>query len=316
MGAKKPSKTKKDSGSSNETTGIPQFADVLKDILVTDNSPDIKMVNKGQYLEAFELLEDAEACQLTPMLIGPPGTGKTLLARSYASSRNREFEWLTLDESTKPVHLIGSFDPVATLNEGFTNKSFLPGPLTRMMAFGGIFLANELNRATEFTQNSFLEPLEERSVMLPRLGRIKATDDFFLICAANPGDMAGTHRISEALKDRIKVWIKLDYPERSVEMEIIKANTPEAKLSKDFMDLTHRLVVETRRSREIERPASVRSAIAIAKLAARRESQDGNLSVQDFSKIATQVLTGGIKVRPGLQEDTVVKKIVSSVVRS
>lgn len=315
MGAKKVTKETTDDNKSSSKKSYTQFSEVIDNILVQDDTPEITLVNKGQYQEAFELLEDAEACQLTPMLIGPPGTGKTLLARTYAMSRGRDFEWMTLDESTKPVHLVGAFDPVVTINKGFTPESFLPGPLTQMMAFGGIFLANELNRATEFTQNSFLEPLEERSVLLPRLGRIKAKDEFYLICAANPGDMAGTHRISEALKDRIKVWIKLDYPSRSVEMEIIKANTPESTLSSDFLELTHRIIIETRKSREIERPASVRSGIAIAKLASRKQDA-GNLSLQSFGKIAYQVLQGGIKVRPGISEDSVIKRIVDSVVRA
>ena len=77
-----------------------QFYKLMEKSFVSNNEPDVKLVKKGQYKLAFELLEDAEACQLTPILIGPPGTGKTLLARSFASSRNKNFEWMTLDEST------------------------------------------------------------------------------------------------------------------------------------------------------------------------------------------------------------------------
>ncbi|MHA1304614.1 MAG: AAA family ATPase [Candidatus Heimdallarchaeaceae archaeon] len=287
----------------------------LEGLIIEDNAPDVKLVNKGQYKIAFELLEDAEACQLTPILVGPPGTGKTLLARSFATSRKRDFEWLTMDESTKPAHFIGSYDPAETIRRGFTKEAFIPGTLVKMMVLGGIFLANELNRATEYTQNTLLEPLEERSIMIPRLGRIKAHDEFFLISAANPGDMAGTHRLSEALKDRIKVWISLDYPSRTVEMEIIKANTPQTKLSKDFFNLTYQLVDMTRKSREIERPASIRSAIAIAKLAGRKEKIDGDLSLADFRSIAKMVLKGGIKPKPGFDAEIIVNKIVSNVVR-
>lgn len=291
------------------------FYDILQSCYVTSIAPDVQMVNKGQYKEAYELLEDAEACQLTPMLIGPPGTGKTLLARTFAASRGRESEWITMDESTKPSHFIGAFDPGETLKRGFVKEAFLAGPLTKMMVLGGVFLANELNRATEFTQNTFLEPLEERSIMLPRLGRIKARDSFFLICAANPGDMAGTHKLSEALKDRIKVWINLDYPTRGVELEIIHANIPQCKLSKDYIELTYDIIEATRKSRDIERPASIRSAIAIAKLAGKKEADSGDLALADFKHIAKMVLLGGIKPRPGQDADNVVSKIVNAIIK-
>ncbi|MCY3413843.1 MAG: AAA family ATPase [Candidatus Heimdallarchaeota archaeon] len=298
-----------------EKISAENFQQLLTSSFISNQEPDVKLVAKGQYKEALELLEDAEACQLTPMLIGPPGTGKTMLARSFATSRGREFEWLTMDESTKPVHMIGAFDPSETLKRGFVQEAFLVGPLTRVMVTGGIFLANELNRATEFTQNSFLEPLEERSLMIPRLGRIKSHPEFFMICSANPGDMAGTHRISEALKDRIKVWIQLDYPSRSVEMEIIKNNIPQSRVTKDYLDLTHQLIDATRKSREIERPASIRSAIAITKLAGRKMEISNDLTYGDFKKIAYQVLSGGIKPKPGNNAETTINRIINQVVK-
>ncbi|GAH40373.1 unnamed protein product, partial [marine sediment metagenome] len=48
---------------------------------------------------------------------GPPGVGKTILCRYFASLRakekkNKSFFWLTMDESIKPSHFIGSFYPL------------------------------------------------------------------------------------------------------------------------------------------------------------------------------------------------------------
>ncbi|WP_457558945.1 AAA family ATPase [Candidatus Harpocratesius sp.] len=303
------------SGNKKSAPSSVDFYKLLQSSFICDHSPDVELVNKGQYKIAFDLLEDAQACQLTPILIGPPGTGKTLLARSFAAAQNRDFEWMTMDEATKPTHFVGSFDPGETLKRGFVKEAFLPGPLTKMMVVGGIFLANELNRATEYCQNSFLEPLEERSLLLPRLGRIKAKDDFFLICAANPSDMAGTHRLSEALKDRIKVWIKLDYPSRAVEMDIIHANIPHSKLSKDYLNLTYELIAATRKNRDIERPASIRSAIAIAKMAGLHQQKNKNLKMKKFKEIAQLVLSGGIKPRPGQDAEKIIKNIVSTVAK-
>lgn len=273
-----------------------------------------RVVLKGQYKEAIELLKDAAASQLTPMLLGPPGTGKTLIARYFAQTEGRGFEWMTFDESTKPQHLLGGFDPAITFKEGFVRKAFLPGPLTKMMVIGGVFFANELNRATEYTQNTLLEPMEERSAFLPRIGRIKADDQFFLIAAANPSDLAGTHRLSEALKDRIKLWIPLDYPPRSIEKEIVKANVPELQLPADILDRIFDIVEATRTAREIEKPASVRAAIALSKILKLR-SADGTIDDETFSNLAFKVLYGSVKFRPGVDERKILRGIISKVTK-
>ena len=201
---------------------------LIKDVLAEE----LEIVTTGQYGKALELLRDAEATGLFPALVGPPGVGKTILCRYFASERakenkNKSFHWLTMDESIKPSHFIGSYDPAITLKKGFVLEAFNPGPLLSAMLEGGTFLANEINRATEYSQNTLLEPLEEASISIPHLGRIRADEEFFFISAMNPEELSGTHRLSEALKDRIKVWIKLDYPQKSTELEIIRVNLPE-----------------------------------------------------------------------------------------
>jgi len=276
----------------------------------------IQIVLKGQYLEAYELLKDSEAAGLTPAIIGPPGVGKTLICRYYAMMTGRPFFWVTLDEGTKPSHLIGSFNPAVVLEKGFTIEAFEPGPLTLAMVLGGVFVANELNRASEYVQNVFLEPLEERSYYIPHIGRIKAESSFFFIASMNPSELAGVHRISEALRDRIQVWITLTYPDRETELEIVRLHCKEYYIPNDVLEKIYDIVSRTRSHSAIEKPASIRATISIAKLTAEYLKREGSISDEELAKIAKHVLIGSIKIRPGVKREEVVKSIIEDVLKT
>ena len=293
---------------------------LIKDVLAEK----LEIVTTGQYGKALELLRDAEATKLFPALVGPPGVGKTILCRYFASERakenkNKSFHWLTMDESIKPSHFVGSFDPAIVLRHGFTIEAFNPGPLLSAMLEGGTFLANEINRATEYSQNTLLEPLEEASISIPHLGRIRANENFFFISAMNPEELSGTHRLSEALKDRIKVWIKLDYPQKSTELDIIRINLPENfTISESELEDIYSIIDETRRNKiDIEIPASIRAGIAMAKLLGRKRAQEKKKHLKEestniyLSDIAKHVLLGSIKPKPGGNVERIITSIIN-----
>ena len=270
------------------------------------------IVIKQQYKDAFDILEDCENAGLIPGIIGPPGVGKTLLLRAYAEKSGRSFEWVTGDEGVRPSHLIGSFNPALVLNQGFSLESFEPGPLLKAMIYGGVFGLNECNRLPEYVQNSLLEPFEELTLNVQRLGRVRAHDDFFPVITQNPEEMAGAHRLSEALRDRIRVWIRLGYPRKATEMEIVKVNCPEYKLSDQTLENVYSLVSATRVSTDIEMPASIRAGISIARLASemakREKKKDIDHSI--LSNAATYVLTGALRFRPGVDPEPAVTRLI------
>ncbi|RLF24614.1 MAG: hypothetical protein DRN15_01160 [Thermoprotei archaeon] len=275
----------------------------------------IDIVLKGQYKEAYELLRDAEEAGLTPAIVGPPGVGKTLLCRYYAQQTGRPFYWVTLDENTKPSHLIGAFNPAVVLDRGFTLDAFEPGPLTLAMIDGGVFVANELNRASEYVQNIFLEPLEERSYYIPHIGRIRAADGFFFIASMNPQEIAGVHRLSEALRDRIHVWITLTYPDKDTELEIVRFHCRDLYIPDEILNKIYAIVARTRKHPEVEKPASIRSTIAMARLVAKKASRTGDYSDEVVAEAAYNVLLGTLKPRPGVRVEKVARSIISEVLR-
>jgi MoxR-like ATPase len=182
------------------------------------------------------------------------------------------------------------------------------------MLNGGVFLANEVNRATEYTQNSLLEPLEEKTLSIPHIGRVKSSLGFFFIGAMNPSELVGTHRLSEALKDRFNVWIELDYPDKKTEMRIIKYNNPYYKVDESILEKIYLIINRTRTHHQIQTPASLRSGIALARLTGVAKKKTKKDSNKILKEIARNVLFGAIQTKPGVKTNDVINNIISQVI--
>ena len=277
------------------------YTKLLNDAEVKDLRSNAPIILEGQYKEAYDAMLDAYNAGLYVGLIGPVGSGKTALCRKFAEDLKRPFDWVTFSDLVRPSNLIGSFDPTLVFKYGFDTAAFVPGPFTISALQGGVFLANELNRGDEYVLNSLLDALEERKLYIPALKKWYAVDkQFYLIAAMNPSETRGTRRLPSAIKDRIKVWIQLGYPKRSVEQKIVETHCPEYKLTPSQIELVLELVHRTRDDAAVESPASIRSSIGIARLASERAKRlNTALDNATIAVAARLVLTEALKMKPG-----------------
>jgi MoxR-like ATPase len=288
------------------------FRKMLEKSIVENIRIEHPVVLKGQYETAYSLLKDALDTGITPCLVGPPGVGKSLLARKVAEDTARSFHEVFFDENVTPSRLIGSFDPALVVRSGRNISSFEPGPLIRAMVEGGLFVAHELNRATEFCQNSLIAPLEERHYHLFPLGMVKAQESFAFVATQNPIETAGTYRLSRVLVDRIGCWIRLTYPTKETELLILKENTPAFSLPVSALDKIYEIVKATRENPVLEIPASPRSGIYLTRLVNkyldRFETEDAAIKF-----FAPAVLAKEMKVRG--EEGKTVSKVVDEIIK-
>ncbi|RMG41336.1 MAG: MoxR family ATPase [Planctomycetota bacterium] len=150
--------------------------------------------------EGHVLIEDA------------PGVGKTSLAKGLARSLSCDFRRLQCTPDMLPSDVLGSSVYLPNLGE----FEFRKGPV-----FTNILLADEINRTTPRTQSALLEAMEERQVSvegntypLPR--------PFFVIATQNPFEFEGTFPLPENQLDRFTICTEVGYPDRDVELEILK----------------------------------------------------------------------------------------------
>ncbi|HEY7938929.1 MAG TPA: MoxR family ATPase, partial [Acidimicrobiales bacterium] len=63
------------------------------------------------------------------LLEGPPGTGKSTLLRAIAEATGQGFEFVEGNAELTPARLVGTFDPAAVLESGYSPDVFIDGPL-------------------------------------------------------------------------------------------------------------------------------------------------------------------------------------------
>jgi len=242
---------------------------------------------------------------------GTVGVGKTIIAMALANHFNRKFHRVDGDERYTEHKLTGWFDPALVIAKGYSWETFIPGPLTQAMREGSFLFINELNRMPEGTQNVLLPAMDEKQIIIPKIGTIKAKLGFLVIATQNPEEYVGTSRLSEALEDRF-VWIRLDYQSEIEEQKIAEKET--GCKNEDIIAIAVKIARKTREDPDIRHGASVRGAMDITELI-QRFSGSLTLDPNVWTRAAIMALATKIDLQDQTTQklENVVKRIVTSV---
>jgi MoxR-like ATPase len=146
------------------------------------------------------------------LLEGVPGLAKTLAVKSLAESLSLTFRRIQFTPDLLPADLTG------TMIYNPRDGSFSPkrGPV-----FAHLVLADEINRAPAKVQSALLEAMQERQVTLGDQSH-PLEEPFLVLATQNPIEQEGTYPLPEAQSDRFMLKVKVGYPEREEEKEILR----------------------------------------------------------------------------------------------
>jgi MoxR-like ATPase len=145
------------------------------------------------------------------LIEGVPGLAKTLAVKTLAQTLSITFQRIQFTPDLLPADLVG------TLIYDQRTGQFQPrtGPV-----FTNLLLADEINRAPAKVQSALLEAMEERQVTLGDR-TYPLPEPFLVLATQNPIEQEGTYPLAEAQVDRFMLKLKVGYPSRAEELEIL-----------------------------------------------------------------------------------------------
>ena len=146
------------------------------------------------------------------LLEGLPGLAKTLAVTTLAKVIDCDYKRIQFTPDLLPADLIGT----SIYNPKDGTFSVKQGPV-----FTNIVLGDEINRAPAKVQSALLEVMQERQVTIGG-ETFKTGTPFLVLATQNPIEQEGTYPLPEAQTDRFMMKVKIDYPNREEEKEILK----------------------------------------------------------------------------------------------
>jgi MoxR-like ATPase len=143
---------------------------------------------------------------------GVPGLAKTTAIKAIAGAVHTRFARIQFTPDLLPADLLGT-EIYRPQHGDFIVKH---GPI-----FTNLLLADEINRAPAKVQSALLEAMQERQVTIGER-TFELADPFLVLATQNPVEQEGTYPLPEAQVDRFMLKLRVGYPNRVEEKEIMR----------------------------------------------------------------------------------------------
>ncbi len=148
------------------------------------------------------------------LLEGLPGLAKTLAIKTLSMAIDARYSRIQFTPDLLPADIIGTM----VYNPGKNEFTVHQGPI-----FANFILADEINRAPAKVQSALLEAMQERQITIGNQTFV-LEEPFLVLATQNPIEQEGTYPLPEAQVDRFMLKVKIGYPSRMEEREIIRRN--------------------------------------------------------------------------------------------
>ena len=178
--------------------------------MVQTAADEIKKVIVGQRT-LIERMMVALLCRGHLLVEGVPGLAKTLAVKTLGQVLDLQFARIQFTPDLLPADLTGTLIYQQKTGEFVARK----GPV-----FTNLLLADEINRSPAKVQSALLEAMQERQVTLGDATH-PLPDPFLVFATQNPIEHEGTYPLPEAQVDRFLLKVKVDYPKKEEERQVL-----------------------------------------------------------------------------------------------